>query len=347
MLSKITHNNAPETLSQFLQKVEYSHILFLVDTNTSEHCLPIIAKELAGAKYDIIEIDSGEESKNIDICIGIWRMMMDFGADRNSLLVNLGGGMVCDIGGFCASTYMRGIQFINIPTTLLAQVDASVGGKTGIDLEQRKNLIGTFQPAELVIIDPLFLNTLPEREIKAGLAEMLKHGLVYSHTHFENLESLIKKSGVLGTKLIRQSINIKKQLVKSDPLEKGQRKILNFGHTIGHAIESLSLTKDKNPLLHGEAIAMGMLCESYLSNKYNQLSDTELEQITSLLLHIYPKYAIQKNDHQKLIHFLKSDKKNESGVFNFSLIRKIGEADYNCKISEEQVIESLNWYNGL
>ncbi len=347
MLTKIAHSNSSEVLDNHLNKNSYSKIFFLVDTNTSEHCLPIIAKNLLDVKYDIIEIDAGEESKNIDICIGIWRMLLDFGADRNSLLLNLGGGMVCDIGGFCASTFMRGISFINIPTSLLAQVDASVGGKTGIDLEDKKNLIGTFQSAEMVIIDPIFLHTLPAREMKAGLAEMIKHGLIYSEKHYSDLTKIIRKGGILNDKLIKQSISIKQQIVKTDPKEKGIRKILNFGHTIGHAIESLSLKKDKYPLLHGEAIAMGIVCESYLSHKYNKLSESDFNQITELILSIFDMYPLSKKNFPYLLDTMKADKKNNNGDFNFSLLSKIGSADFDVKIRLNQIEECLCWYQNL
>src|SRR5690606_32174448 len=209
---------------------------------------------------------AGEENKNIDFCIGIWKMLLDFGAERNSLLINLGGGVVTDMGGFAASTYKRGIDFVQIPTTLLSQVDASIGGKTGIDLDTVKNIIGTFTQPEAVYINVDFLNTLDKRQLVSGFAEMIKHDFIFDASYFEDLKGFSFDRP--DEDLIYRSVGIKNEVVKQDPKESGLRKILNFGHTIGHAVETYSIDNDDNPLLHGEAIAVGMICEAYLSHCY-------------------------------------------------------------------------------
>jgi len=334
------------SLKSFLENSSYSKIFFLTDLNTSEHCLPLINKHLPGLdKYDIIEIDPGEENKNIDYCIGVWRMLLDFGADRNSLLINLGGGVVTDMGGFAASTYKRGIDFIQIPTTLLSQVDASVGGKTGIDLGSVKNIVGTFTQPKAVFISLEFLSTLDSRQLKSGFAEVIKHGLIADSAYF----STIKSADPLkpDTELIKRSVEIKNEVVIADPYEKGLRKTLNFGHTIGHAIETYSLKNDSDPLLHGEAIALGMICEAYLSYKYNTLPGSELDELIIFIRSIYPDYSFQTLIYEEVIEYMKNDKKNMDMQIGFSLLSKIGACDFNLYLSEVQIKESMDFYNNL
>src|SRR6201996_7947995 len=266
-------------LAEFVKRGNYSRVFILTDDNTGEHCLPLVQKHFEGSdNYDLIEVASGEENKNIDFCTGIWKMLIDFGADRKALMINLGGGVVSDLGGFAASTFKRGIDFVHVPTTLLSQVDASVGGKTGIDIDSIKNIIGTFTQPKAVFIEYSFIETLPARQILSGLAEMLKHGLIADAAYWEMLKnSDLKKP---GADLIYLSIAIKNRVVIEDPHEKGIRKSLNFGHTIGHAIETYSLLNDKDPLSHGEAIAIGMICEAYLAHQKVGLSADELKDIT-------------------------------------------------------------------
>jgi 3-dehydroquinate synthase len=256
---------------------------------------------------------------------------------------NLGGGVVTDMGGFVASTYKRGIDFINIPTTLLSQVDASVGGKTGIDIDNVKNMVGTFTLPQAVFIETMFLKTLPERELLSGFAEIIKHGLIADSAYYEQLKGSNYKQPDAG--IIHRSVKIKNDVVTADPLEKGLRKILNFGHTIGHAVESYSLTKDKKPLTHGEAIAIGMICEAYLSVKNNTLKEEELSDICIYITSIYPQYTIQSKSFEQLRALMESDKKNEHGMIMFSLLSAIGTCEYNCRVSETDIIESLNYYN--
>src|ERR1700758_1124811 len=270
----IYFTNTLTELADFVKKGNYSRFFVLTDENTGKHCLPVLREHIDELdNYDIIEINAGEESKSIDFCVGVWKMLIDFGADRQSLLINLGGGVISDMGGFAASTFKRGIDFVHVPTTLLSQVDASVGGKTGIDLDNIKNIIGTFTQPKAVFIEHEFLRTLPPRQILSGLAEMLKHGLIADATYWNELKysDLDNPSAAL----VYHSIEIKNKVVIADPHEKGIRKSLNFGHTVGHAIETYSLMNDKDPLSHGEAIAVGMICEAYISHQRTGLSVVE------------------------------------------------------------------------
>lgn len=335
-----------QPLKNLLEERKYSKVFVFADTNTAEVCLPVFRSLLADLEdFDIIETDNGEENKNIDFCIGIWKTLLDFGADRKCLMINLGGGVITDMGGFVASTYKRGIDFINIPTTLLAQVDASVGGKTGIDIDNVKNMVGTFSLPQAVFIENEFLITLPERELLSGFAEMIKHGLIADTDYYNSLKETTYKQ--INPAAVYRSIQIKNQVVSEDPLEKGLRKILNFGHTIGHAIESYSLSKDKKPLTHGEAIAIGMICEAFLSVKYENLTSAELEDISSYINGIYPKYNIKEKSFSNLINLMQSDKKNEEGYILFSLLEKIGHCTFNCKVTDQDILESLVYYNNL
>ncbi len=338
----IYFENSLKELGEFLQKNSYSKIFFLVDRNTATHCLPLVQQELPElTAFDIIEIESGEENKNIDFCIGIWNMLLDFGADRSSLLINLGGGVVCDMGGFAASTFKRGIDFIQIPTTLLAQVDASVGGKTGIDLNHIKNCIGTFNQPKAVFIEPRFLTTLDERQLYSGFAEMLKHGLIADAAYFEELTKLNPHQ--IDSAHIYRSVQLKNEIVRADPREQNLRKTLNFGHTIGHAVESVFLETDK-PLLHGEALAIGMICEAYLSHRINQLSTSELEKICFKLNSLNNLQSISYNIYTKLIDYMKNDKKNQSGKIGFALLNRIGSCQYDQYIEPKLIVESLDFY---
>lgn len=342
----IFFENSLQQLSNFLSESNYSKVFILVDSNTEIHCLPIVHEILKGTEYDLIEITPGEENKNIDFCIGIWRMLLDFGADRNSILINLGGGVLTDMGGFAASTFKRGIDFVQVPTTLLSQVDASVGGKTGIDMENVKNIIGTFTQPKAVFINTGFLLTLDKREIRSGFAEIIKHGLIYDASLFKKLKTL----GPEGLKddIIYRSIEIKNEVVITDPFEKGLRKILNFGHTIGHAVESYSLTHDKRmPLLHGEAIAIGFICEAYLSFMKNDFSESDLKETVEAIRTVYPTYNLKKESYRALFDIMKNDKKNIAGQINFSLLSEIGKCGFDKFCSEEEIFESLDYYGSV
>jgi len=333
-------------LTEYLRPYDGCKIFILVDENTLKYCIPeLLLKNKALHNAEILEIDSGEENKTLDICYQLWKTLSDYKADRNSLLINLGGGVITDMGGFIASTYKRGIDFINIPTTLLSQIDASVGGKTGVDFEGLKNTIGVFNEAKGIFIYPDFLKTLDKRQMLSGYAEALKHGLIKDANYWEELkQGLLSDSGDwLG--LITTSINIKNEVVINDPFEEEERKLLNFGHTIGHAIESCSLENDKIPLLHGEAIAIGMICESYISNATTGLSADELAQITTSILNFYKPYQLEESTFHQFIELMGNDKKNENGEINFTLLSEIGTACINKNVGVELILESFNYYN--
>lgn len=334
--------NSLQELGYFLVANSYSKVFILVDSNTEAHCLPLVQQALRGIEFDLIEVSPGEENKNIDFCIGIWRMLLDFGADRNSILVNLGGGVITDMGGFAASTYKRGIDFVQVPTTLLSQVDASIGGKTGIDLGDVKNIIGTFTQPKAVFVHTAFLKTLNERELRSGYAEVIKHGMIYDRDLFRMMRNLTPDE--LNDRFIHRSVEIKNEVVMQDPLEKGLRKILNFGHTIGHAVESWSLRHDEMPLLHGEAIAIGFICEAWLSVKKNGLKQSELDDIVVAMKKVYPYYEINKSSYPELLEIMKNDKKNSGGKISFSLLSQIGQCSFDIFCTEDEIFESLDYY---
>ncbi len=338
----VVFSNDFTAVNLFLQQGKYSKIFFLVDEKTEKFCLPMLLSNLDITDYDLIEVSSGEENKNIDFCIGIWRMLIDFKADRNSLLINVGGGVITDMGGFAASTFKRGIDFVQVPTTLLSQVDASVGGKTGIDMNHLKNIIGTFAQPKAVFINADFLKTLPTRQLVSGFAEMLKHGLIADRNYFYLLKEVSPEN--VSPAMVHHSVNLKNNVVLEDPEEKGLRKTLNFGHTVGHAIESFSLKNDPDPLLHGEAIAVGMVCEAYLSTRKNGLSKQEFDIIVQTFKQFYKKYTVKEVWVPVLVDLMKSDKKNSSGNINCSLLTQIGQCTIDNYCNEEELCASLLFY---
>ena len=343
-VSSDIHND----INQFLKsnKKTYSKIFILVDENSLLHCYPPLVEKIDAFKdAEIFEIESGEENKTIEVCIQLWGALSEYKADRNALFVNLGGGVIADLGGFVATTFKRGIDFINIPTTLLAQVDASVGGKLGVDLNNIKNEVGIYNNPASVFINSDFINTLHIRQIQSGFAEIIKHALIADKNYWLKLSSTDFSETDFLDDLIITSINIKNKIVLEDPDEKNIRKVLNFGHTIGHAMETFSLESNSQiSLLHGEAVAIGMICESYLSHKICKLSKDELKEITEFILRNFKPVMIDKMDSHRLIEIMKHDKKNEKGDFNFSLLSAIGTCEINKKVSPELIIDSLNYY---
>ncbi|MEM9672938.1 MAG: 3-dehydroquinate synthase [Cyclobacteriaceae bacterium] len=337
-------DNIAEALSGFLEKQEPSQIAVLVDENTSEHCLPLI-RELLPTQPNVIEIKSGEVNKNLDTCTQIWAQLTEYHFDRKALMINLGGGVIGDMGGFCAATYKRGIPFVNVPTTLLSQVDASVGGKLGIDFRGYKNHIGLFQEPNQVLIDAVFLNTLPERELRSGFAEVIKHALIYDAMYWNRLRgtSLAQQD---WTNHIDHSVQVKSRVVEQDFREGGLRKILNFGHTIGHAVESYFLESD-TPLLHGEAIAVGMIAEAYLSVKHSGLVSKEAEEIEDFILAIFGQPKIPKDTLDAIVQLAKQDKKNDQTAIRCTLLESIGTARYDVSASEADIREALEYYQAL
>lgn len=336
----IKQNTISEAVNKFLKQQNYSKIYVLVDENTAAFCLNVLDLK---HKHEIIKINSGEKNKNLDTCQYIWSALLSSNADRKALIINLGGGVITDMGGFCASVYKRGIDFINIPTTLLAQVDASVGAKTGIDFEGQKNMIGLFSEPKKVFIDSVFLKTLPERELKSGFAEVLKHGLIADIKYFEsNIDSFLNKN-INWEIVIEKSLGIKRNIVAQDPKETGLRKILNFGHTIGHALETYSLENHQKRLLHGEAIVLGMISELYLSNKKIYISKENLDESIEKLLQIYSFHNLEKFDIDKVLSFLINDKKNENNEIKIVLLEEIGKAIYNQKVSKVEIVSALDF----
>ena len=330
-----------------LQKSNYSKIFVIVDENTHEYCLPKFLSLLeTNLVIEIIEIESGEINKNIDTCLGVWNALSELDADRKSLIINIGGGVITDLGGFIASTFKRGIDFIHVPTTLLAMVDASIGGKNGIDLGHLKNQIGVINPSKMVLVDTSFLNTLPENQMRSGMAEMLKHGLIFSEVYWNKFQSVKELDVQTLDKLIYESIEIKKAIVEKDPFENNLRKTLNYGHTLGHAIESYYLSNpSKTPLLHGEAVAIGMILATYISTELTGFSKEECSKIKDTILQIFDHRKVLEEDFHAIIELLKFDKKNEHGNINFVLLKKIGDTKINCQVDNNLIIKAFNYYN--
>ena len=331
-------------LSELIQTNNYSTIFILVDENTLEHCYPRFIQNLKTDKQiEIIEIESGEINKNLETCIGVWNAITELGGDRKSILITLGGGVITDLGGFVASCFKRGIDFINIPTTLLSMVDASVGGKTGVDLGVLKNQIGLFANPQMVIIDDTYLSTVSQREIKSGTAEIIKYGLTYDINLFNQIKD---NKGLDISSLIFRSIEIKNEVVLKDPKEKHLRKILNFGHTLGHAIESFYLeSQDKENLTHGEAIAIGMVCECYMASKLLELPIEKVNAVKNVITSIYSKTNLFQKDFPSILNLLKHDKKNVNGQVNFVLLNDYEDFRIDCKVPENLILESMKYYN--
>jgi len=331
-----------ESLATFFAQNEYSHIAILVDEFTNKYCLPII-QDLLPSNFTKILIKSGEHHKNLTTCEQVWDRMTKANMDRHSLLVNLGGGVIGDLGGFCASTYKRGIDFIQIPTTLLAQVDASVGGKLGIDFHGLKNHIGVFQLPKAVLIDPKFIDTLSIQQKKSGFAEIIKHCLIRDEKEWSAIRQQSFEELDLS-KLIAHSVAIKEAVVLEDPKEAGLRKILNFGHTLGHAIETYLLDKGKRKILHGEAIAIGMIVEAFISHQRDLISLHELEEIESYLFENYGRVKLHPEEISKIIALTAQDKKNKGKEIRFSLLTGIGDCGYDIPVSASEMKKAIQYY---
>lgn len=335
-----------ENLSQILANGGYSKIFILTDSNTTEYCLPYFLQRLETTlAFEIIEIEDGEVNKTIETCFEVWSVLSEYEADRKAMFISLGGGVVTDLGGFVAATYKRGIDFISVPTTLLAMVDASVGGKTGVDLGGLKNQVGLFANPQMVLVDVNFLETLPGNEMRSGLAEMYKHGLIADISYWNRLKDLSNFTTNDLELLIYHSITIKNNIVLEDPKEKNIRKKLNFGHTLGHAIESYHLNNDEiSTLLHGEAVVIGMILESNLSLQKGYISELFYNEIKSVLSAIFPQIQLSEKDIHKCLRLLVHDKKNELGCVNFTLIKENGEAIINEEVSTEMIINAFTEY---
>lgn len=331
-----------ESAKNWLKSQAFSKIALITDEHTAEHCLPVFTAKTGLEDFEHIQILAGEQHKNIETCQHIWRRMIECGLDRRALVINLGGGVIGDMGGFCAATFKRGMAFVQVPTTLLSQVDASVGGKLGIDFMQVKNSIGVFQDPAAVFIDPDFLKTLPERELRSGFAEMLKHALIADAKQWAVLRQLKNLPETDWLPYILHSLRIKQGIVEQDPFEQGIRKALNFGHTIGHAIEGFAL-ESENPLLHGEAIALGMIAESYLSHRLLGLPMQDVEEISTFLRDTYGTYAIKQGNYATLLELMRQDKKNAHGQILFSLIHPLGESAVNVACGTDEIEAALDY----
>jgi len=336
--SIVISGQAVAYLKNSLESRSYTKVVVLVDENTKQFCLP----KLKGLYDGVIEIASGETNKNIQTAEKIWTQMAEVGMDRKSVLLNLGGGVIGDMGGFCASTYMRGIDFIQVPTTLLAMVDASCGGKLGIDLHGLKNYIGLFCEPNWVFIQPDFLETLPKRQFYSGWVEMVKHALIADESYLSDLLKL--NPGRMKT-LIQQSVEIKNELVQLDFFEKKERKALNFGHTVGHAIESYYLN-DTHSLLHGEAVAYGLVIESILSQKIG-LSEDLVPHVFSLIQQHIALKPIKEEHRNDLYTLMTKDKKNREGKVQMTLLRAIAQVEFDVEIDFESFQSALHKFNKL
>ena len=343
-----TGNNSLDALQKYLQSKESSHssLFILVDEHTHQYCLPfLLSKVPVLSTAMVIEIASGEQHKNIDVCVSVWNTLAELGADRKSLLINLGGGLISDLGGFVAATFKRGMAFISIPTTLLAQVDAAIGGKVGVDMGGLKNQIGLFSNPRAVYIVPDFLKTLSKRQWLSGYAEVIKYALITDTALWQQLRQLalydINEHGAL----INRCVRIKNDIVIQDPLESNLRKALNFGHTIGHAVETYFLDHEEHlPLLHGEAIALGMICESYLSCKKGLLNHQAVDEITAVILAAYKPVPLSETMYKPLLQLMQHDKKNVGKEIRFSLLSAIGTAEIDQVADEALIISSLEYY---
>jgi 3-dehydroquinate synthase len=309
----------------------YSKVIVLVDANTRKYCYNRISNQLP--EHGIIEIPAGEKHKNMATCQQVWQQMTEAGVDRHSVLVAIGGGVVGDLGGFCASVFKRGIDFILVPTTLLAMADASIGGKTGIDFGQLKNHLGTFSMPKATWICTEFLDTLPPAELRSGFAEVIKHALVSDRKLWNRLrKKSLEKQNL--TELVKHSANFKSKVVGRDPKEAGLRKILNFGHTIGHALEGQSL-QSSNPLLHGEAIAAGMVMEAHIAWKKKLLKEAEFAEIRSYILDVFGRVTLPASDNW--MEAMRQDKKNRGNRILMALPKSIGKAVFDVPVSEPEI----------
>ena len=333
-------NAGLEKLRDF-DSAPYSRLFCLVDENTEKHCLPVFQEYFKG-KIIPIKIHCGEDFKTFESCTKIWKELLSQEADRHSLLINLGGGVICDMGGFVASIFKRGIQFLNIPTTLLAMVDAAIGGKTGVNVDSLKNQIGSFSFPEAVFVIPEFLKTLGENEIKNGYAEIIKHALIANFDLWNKLKAN-RLDFTSNEDLLAQAIKIKANIVEADPKEQGQRKLLNFGHTVGHAIESWS-HKNNKPLSHGESVAIGIIAESFLSYRKSFISFDELKEICDTVYLYFSPVYIAEDDLEEIIGLMQHDKKNKDGEINFTLLKNIGVGIIDQMVESKIIKESLEFY---
>lgn len=340
----IVSGNLERDLVNAIAECEHDKIFILTDQTTHDMCLPKLQNFLCLKGAQSIVIKAGDTNKTLDSLAEGWTALSQGGATRHSLMINLGGGMVTDLGGFAASTFKRGIDFINIPTTLLAMVDASVGGKTGINFGGLKNEIGVFSDSKFVIINTQFLDTLDHDNICSGYAEMLKHGLISDNKHWAELVgfNLAQPDLAQLQRMVAESIKVKERIVTEDPHEHGIRKALNLGHTVGHALESFAM-KHGRPVLHGYAVAYGMVCELYLSARKTGFPTDKMHQTVRFILNHYGRLPYTCDDYPELLELMRHDKKNTSGIINFTLLGGIGDIRINQTATKEEIEETLDF----
>ena len=338
----IISRNLHQELATAISECEHDKLFVLTDENTEKACWPLIKGFLCLRKANLITIKANDINKSLESVSHVWSELQRMGATRHSCLINLGGGMVTDLGGFAASTFKRGIDFINIPTTLLAMVDASVGGKTGINLGGLKNEIGVFNDSKFVILDTHFLKTLDRENILSGYAEMLKHGLISDEKMWAELIGFMDDISTLN-QLLADSVKVKERIVEEDPKEHGIRKALNVGHTIGHAFESFAMKTGK-PILHGYAVAYGIIGELYLSTVKCGFPQDKLRQTVTFIREHYGQMQITCDDYPELLELMTHDKKNTSGQINFTLLGGIGDIRINQTATVEDIKEALDFY---
>lgn len=341
----ILSSSLEASLKEAIDSCPHDKLFLLFDETTEQLCKPVIASfECLSHALPII-IGATDTHKTLESLAHVWTALSNGGASRKSLLINIGGGMVTDLGGFAASTFKRGITYINIPTTLLSMVDAAVGGKTGINFNGLKNEIGVFNPASCVLLDTQFLRTLDYNNICSGYAEMLKHGLISDVAHWSDLLNfdLNDVNYAQLQDLVAHSVHIKEQIVEQDPFEQGIRKALNLGHTVGHAFESLALAQNR-AVLHGYAVAWGCICELYLSAVKTGFPMDKLRQTVRFIKAYYGEFSITCKEYEQIYEFMKHDKKNSSGIINFTLLGEIGDIRINQTATKEEIFEMLDFF---
>lgn len=340
----VISDNIAQALTTAIGECSCDRLFILVDETTERLCMPIVEALDCMNEAEKIVIKAGDTHKDIESISHVWAELQRMGATRHSLMINLGGGMVTDLGGFAAATFKRGIGFINIPTTLLAMVDASVGGKTGINFGGLKNEIGVFCNAHTVILDTVFLRTMDRTNILSGYAEMLKHGLISRESIWSELINYDFANSNMAElqRMVAESVAVKEQIVGDDPTEKGIRKALNLGHTIGHAFESLAMTRQ--PILHGYAVAYGLICELYLATVKEGFPTDKMHQTVRFIKEHYGKMDIGCNDYDALLELMTHDKKNTAGEINFSLLGGIGDIRINRTATRNDILEALDFY---
>lgn len=331
-------------LSNAIKACQHDRLFVLCDTTTQQLCLPLVNSIDEVAKAKVIAIGPTDSNKTLDTVAQVWQQLGEGGGTRHSLVINIGGGMVTDLGGFAASTFKRGVKFINIPTTLLSMVDASVGGKTGFNFNGLKNEIGVFNNADYVILDTVFLKTMDEENLCSGYAEMLKHGLISNDTLWSELINFDIHQPDLDQlrRMVADSVAVKERIVLADPLEHGIRKALNCGHTVGHAFESFALKR--KPILHGHAVAYGIVCELYLAARKTGFPTDKMHATVRYIKQHYGTMHITCDDYPELLELMTHDKKNTAGIINFTLLGNVGDIRINQTATKEEIAEALDFY---